>query len=48
MNGNDETVRSEKVHARELAHALVEEAWNLAADPLVLNVQYEAPYGRFR
>lgn len=41
MNSADETVETEKNHIRELAHSLVEEAWNLGAKPLELAVEYE-------
>ena len=41
MKGQNETVESEKIRAQELAHSLVEETWNLGADPMVLKVQYE-------
>lgn len=41
MNSADETVETEKNHVRELAHSLVEEAWNLGANPLELTVEYE-------
>lgn len=41
MSNSDETVESEKVRAQELAHALVEEAWNLGSVPMLLDVQYE-------
>ncbi len=41
MNRQDETVSGERARARELAHALVEEAWNLGANTLALTVQYE-------
>jgi hypothetical protein len=43
MDDQPETVESEKEKARakKLAHLLVEEAWNLGADPMVLTVQYE-------
>lgn len=41
MSGQEETVETERSHARELAHGLVEEAWNLGAEPLVLTMQFE-------
>ena len=41
MNDPDETVESEKARAQELAHALVEEAWNLGSGPMLLDLQYE-------
>lgn len=41
MNDSDEKVESEKVRAQELAHALVEEAWNLGSGSMLLDVEYE-------
>jgi len=41
MNSGDETVETEKNRAQELAHSLVEEAWNLGANPLEFAVEYE-------
>jgi len=34
-------VRAEHEHVHRLARALVEEAWSLGAQPLVLHVEYE-------
>ena len=34
-------VRAEHAHVHRLARALVEEAWNLGAQPVVLHVEYE-------
>ena len=34
-------VRAEQEQVHRLARALVEEAWNLGATPLTLNVEYE-------
>ena len=34
-------VRAEHEHVHRLARALVEEAWNLGAQPLVVHVEYE-------
>lgn len=34
-------MRAEHEHVHRLARALVEEAWNLGAQPLVLHVDYE-------
>lgn len=41
MNDPDDAVESERAHAKELAHALIEEAWNLGSVPMLLDVQYE-------
>jgi len=41
MNDPDETVESEKARSQELAHGLVEEAWDLGSSPMLLDVQYE-------
>lgn len=41
MNSGDETVETEGNHVRDLVHSLVEEAWNLGANPLELTVEYE-------
>jgi isopentenyl diphosphate isomerase/L-lactate dehydrogenase-like FMN-dependent dehydrogenase len=41
MNAPDETVESERTRAQELARSLVEEAWNLGCDPMLLTVQHE-------
>ena len=40
MNSADEIVEAEKTRARELANSLVEEAWDLGANPLELTVEY--------
>ena len=34
-------VRAEHEHVHRLARALVEEAWNLGAQPLLLHIEYE-------
>jgi hypothetical protein len=34
-------VRAEHEHAHRLARELVEEAWNLGANPIVLHIEYE-------
>ena len=34
-------VRAEHAHVHRLARALVEEAWNLGAQPLLMHVEYE-------
>jgi hypothetical protein len=41
MDTGDEIIASEKRHAQELAHSLVEEVWNLGAAPMTLTVEYE-------
>lgn len=41
MTGGEETADAERDRALELAHAFVEEAWNLGGGAMTLRVEYE-------